>query len=110
MTRAASLPPAQAQASLAPLWQLRDQAISGIATRFITHPWPVSFLLIVDPLVSWLWIGAIIVAIGGLLALWPIPRLARRRRAVTLPVPGAAPAPAPAASAPSPVTAARELV
>jgi cytochrome c-type biogenesis protein CcmF len=110
MTRAASLPPAQAQASLAPLWQLRDQAISGIATRFITHPWPVSFLLIVDPLVSWIWIGAIIVAIGGLLALWPIPRLARRRRAVTLPVPGAAPAPAPAASAPSPVTAARELV
>ncbi|HEV3130087.1 MAG TPA: hypothetical protein VGY32_13975, partial [Solirubrobacteraceae bacterium] len=61
-------------------------------------------------LVSWIWIGAIIVAIGGLLALWPIPRLARRRRAVTLPVPGAAPAPAPAASAPSPVTAARELV
>ena len=61
------------------IWQLRDRAIVGIAARFATHPWPVNFLLIVDPLVSWIWIGALIVAGGGLIALWPFPALARRR-------------------------------
>ena len=29
--------------------------------------------LIVSPLVTWLWVGAIIAALGGLLALWPLP-------------------------------------
>jgi cytochrome c-type biogenesis protein CcmF len=110
MLRASRLPPAQAQASLAPLWQLRDQAISGIATRFVSHPWPVSFLLIVDPLVSWIWIGAIIIALGGLLALWPVPRLARRRGVERVPVPAGAVPGAPAPSTPATVTAARELV
>jgi cytochrome c-type biogenesis protein CcmF len=108
MRTAATLPPAQAQATLAPLWQLRDQAISGIAARFVSHPWPVSFLLIVDPLVTWIWIGAIIIACGGLLALWPIPAPVRRRRTAPLPLP-AAPAGA-ANGAPAPVTPARELV
>jgi cytochrome c-type biogenesis protein CcmF len=78
MERASRLPPAQAQAALAPLWALRDRAIVDIAQRFVTHPWPVDFLLIVDPLVTWIWIGAIIVAAGGVLALWPIPAALRR--------------------------------
>ncbi|MBV8431632.1 MAG: heme lyase CcmF/NrfE family subunit [Solirubrobacterales bacterium] len=92
------LPPAQAQAALAQLWQLRDQAILGIASRYVSHPWPINFLLIVDPLVSWIWIGALIVAFGGLIALWPVPRLAHSR----------ALAPAPARTAPAPVAAVRE--
>jgi len=44
----------------------------------------------------WLWIGAIIAALGGLIALWPVPRRSgtgsrpprlsvRRRRLTTLP-------------------------
>jgi cytochrome c-type biogenesis protein CcmF len=82
-TNAAHLPPAQAQAALAELWQLRDQAIVAIASRYVSHPWPINFLLIVDPLVSWIWIGAIIVALGGLIALWPVPVLARRRVAAS---------------------------
>jgi cytochrome c-type biogenesis protein CcmF len=57
----------------------RARAISGIAQRFVTHPWPVDFLVIVSPLVTWIWLGAIIIAAGGLIALWPVPRLARRR-------------------------------
>jgi hypothetical protein len=32
----------------------------------------------------WLWIGAIIAALGGLIALWPAP-LASRRRALAVP-------------------------
>jgi cytochrome c-type biogenesis protein CcmF len=91
MRRAAALPPAQQQAALAPLWQYRDSAIVGIAERYVTHPWPVEFLLIVDPLVTWIWIGAIIIAAGGLIALWPIPALARRRASVSAPSRAAAP-------------------
>jgi cytochrome c-type biogenesis protein CcmF len=63
----------------------RTRAISGLASRFVTHPWPVNFLLIVSPLVTWLWLGAIIIAAGGLISLWPIPALARRRSAARSP-------------------------
>jgi len=57
----------------------RARAIAGLTSRFVTHPWPVNFLLIVSPMVTWIWVGAIIIAIGGLIALWPIPVIARRR-------------------------------
>jgi cytochrome c-type biogenesis protein CcmF len=79
---------AQAQQQLAPLWQQRDQAITEIAARYVSHPWSVDFLVIVSPLVMWIWLGAIIIAAGGLIALWPIPALARRR----VPVPRERPA------------------
>jgi cytochrome c-type biogenesis protein CcmF len=49
-----------------------------LAQRFINHPWKSTFLLIVSPLVTWLWAGAIIAALGGLLALWPLPPPRRR--------------------------------
>ena len=97
---AARVPAPQAAAAMSYIWQKRDQAILGIAARYVTHPWPINFLLIVDPLVSWIWIGAIIVAGGGLIALSPVPKLARRRATV----PATAPAPAPT------VAPVRELV
>ncbi len=78
----ARLPPAQAQAALAPLWQARDRAIAELTARYATRPWPVTFLLIVSPLVMWLWIGGMIVAAGALIALWPVPALARVRARV----------------------------
>jgi hypothetical protein len=51
----------------------------------------------------WLWIGAIIAALGGLIALWPVPRRSRRGtlsvrrlgRLRTLPATSRAPAPEP---------------
>ena len=61
------------------LWAERDLAVTEIARRFVTHPWPTEFLLIVDPLVTWLWLGALIMGCGGLIALWPVPSFARRR-------------------------------
>ena len=64
------------------LWTERDLAVAEIAHRFVTHPWPSEFLLIVDPLVTWIWLGALIIGIGGLIALWPVPSLARRRASV----------------------------
>jgi cytochrome c-type biogenesis protein CcmF len=59
----------------------RARAIEGLAGRFVTHPWPVEFLMIVSPLVTWIWLGAFIIALGGLIALWPVPVAARRRSA-----------------------------
>jgi len=91
MTKAAKLPPAQAQAAMNTLWEYRDAAVSEIAHRFVTNPWPTEFLLIVAPLVSWIWIGALIIGLGGLIALWPVPSFARRR--AQAPSPARPPAP-----------------
>jgi cytochrome c-type biogenesis protein CcmF len=76
-----SLTPAQAARPQERRWIANGQAlaINGLAHQFVNHPWPVTFLLIVDPLVLWIWIGAAIVVFGGLLALWPIPVLLRSR-------------------------------
>jgi cytochrome c-type biogenesis protein CcmF len=60
-------------------YQYRDAAVIDIASQYKRHPWPVQFLLIIDPMVSWLWFGAIIMAFGGFIALWPMPFAARRR-------------------------------
>jgi cytochrome c-type biogenesis protein CcmF len=79
MPKVAKLPPSQQQAALAPLWQVRDRAIAELVSRYVNHPWPATFLLIVSPLVTWLWIGGIIVAVGALIALWPASSLARVR-------------------------------
>jgi cytochrome c-type biogenesis protein CcmF len=67
---ASGMPAAQARAALGQLWQLRDQAIAEITARYVTHPWPVNFLLIVDPLVTWIWVGAIIIATARSGRLW----------------------------------------
>jgi cytochrome c-type biogenesis protein CcmF len=78
LNQALTEPPAQRAKSLNTLFQLRDIAIQGITQRFVEHPWAASFRFIVSPLVTWLWFGAIIAAIGGLIALWPMPRRAPR--------------------------------
>jgi cytochrome c-type biogenesis protein CcmF len=83
MARVGGLPVAQAQQALAPLWAARDRAIAGLTARFVSRPWPVNFLLIVSPLVTWIWLGAMIIAGGGLIALWPVPAFARRRATAT---------------------------
>jgi cytochrome c-type biogenesis protein CcmF len=97
---------AQALSRLAPVWQERDAAISGLAARYVSHPWAINFLLIVSPLVTWIWLGAMIIAIGGLIALWPARPLAGRRSR-----PRVDPAASPAALSPPPASAReRELV
>ncbi len=77
-----SLTPAQARnpATVRGIEVYRAEAISGLASRFVTHPWPVNFLFIVSPLVMWMWIGAIIIVTGALIALWPVPSAVRLRR------------------------------
>jgi len=93
MQAAASLPPAQARAQITNLFTARDAAIGALAERWVKHPWPSEFLLIISPLVTWIWLGAMIIAIGGVIALWP-PRAFPRRRAARVAGTTGPPAPA----------------
>jgi cytochrome c-type biogenesis protein CcmF len=80
LAQAERLPPAQQAKALNYLYGLRDIAIRELTQRFVNHPWSAQFLLIVSPLVTWLWLGAILAAFGGLIALWPMPVRNRPRR------------------------------
>ncbi len=68
---ARSLPAAQRDVALA-------QALDGLTRSYAAGPPPATFRLIASPLVSWIWIGALIVFAGGLVAIWPSPRRAPR--------------------------------
>jgi cytochrome c-type biogenesis protein CcmF len=81
INNALRLPPAAQSRALSFIYGERDVAIEELVSQFVTHPWASTFLVIVSPLVTWLWLGAIIAALGGLIALWPLPPAGRRRRA-----------------------------
>jgi cytochrome c-type biogenesis protein CcmF len=61
-------------------FQLRNAVVENLARQWVRHPWAADFRLIVSPMVSWIWIGGIVVFLGGLIALWPVPE-GRRSRA-----------------------------
>ena len=52
-------------------------AAPGSSRATATTPPPATFRLLVSPLVTWIWLGALIVFAGGLIALWPAPARAR---------------------------------
>ena len=55
------------------------RSLGGLVQRYADREYPAQFRLISSPLVSFIWIGALIVFGGGLIALWPAPDAARRR-------------------------------
>src|SRR5215217_1218180 len=55
------------------------QALAGLTRSYANDPPPATFRLIVSPMVTWIWLGAILAFLGGLIALWPPPRGARSR-------------------------------
>jgi len=61
------------------LGYLQGLAVRTIEKRYLTHTPPADFRVNVNPLVSWIWIGGGIAAIGGLVAIWPAPEARRRR-------------------------------
>ncbi|MDX6668565.1 MAG: cytochrome c-type biosis protein CcmF, partial [Solirubrobacteraceae bacterium] len=67
---------------------LQGFIVAALAQRYQNRPPPATFRLIVSPLVSWIWLGALIAIGGALIALWPATALARRRATA----PAAAPA------------------
>ena len=54
------------------------QALTGLTRSYADDPPPATFRILVSPLVTWIWVGALIVFAGGLIALWPSARGAQR--------------------------------
>jgi cytochrome c-type biogenesis protein CcmF len=80
LMRAASVDPSLAPRALATIAAVQAEAIDRIARSYLTDGTPATFRLIVDPLVTWMWIGGLIALAGALIALWP--SRGRRRGAV----------------------------
>ena len=53
-------------------------AILALAQHYVQDPPPATFRVIVNPLVGWIWIGALIALAGAVMAGWPA--LESRRR------------------------------
>jgi cytochrome c-type biogenesis protein CcmF len=53
-------------------------AIIALANRYAQTPPPANFRVIVNPLVSWIWIGALIALAGAVIAGWPAMEARRR--------------------------------
>jgi cytochrome c-type biogenesis protein CcmF len=49
-------------------------ALRGLTNGYTQSPPPARFRLEVNPMVSWIWIGGLIVLLGGFIAGWPPPR------------------------------------
>jgi cytochrome c-type biogenesis protein CcmF len=76
MMRAAAADPSLRPVALARIAELQSLAIDRIARSYLDERSPATFKVIVDPLVTWMWIGGLIALMGALIALWP----ARSRR------------------------------
>ena len=63
-------PALQAQA-LKQITELQSLAAENVARSFLTSDAPSTFKVIVNPLVTWMWIGGLIALAGALIALWP---------------------------------------
>src|SRR3954470_11272865 len=54
-------------------------AVRRITDNYATSAPPATFRLIVSPMVTWIWLGGLLVFLGGLICIWPTPDLAHRR-------------------------------
>jgi cytochrome c-type biogenesis protein CcmF len=59
--------------------EVQALAIAGLTQAYLKAAPPVTFRVIVDPMVTWIWLGGLIVLGGALIALWPSALAARRR-------------------------------
>ena len=80
LMRAASVDPSLTPRALATIAAVQGAAIDRIARSYLSDRTPATFRVIVDPLVTWMWIGGLIALAGALIALWPA--RGRRRGAV----------------------------
>jgi cytochrome c-type biogenesis protein CcmF len=54
-------------------------AIGALVRKYAQSPPPAQFRILDSPLVSWVWLGGVLVFAGGLITLWPAGDRARRR-------------------------------
>ena len=55
------------------------EALTGLTRSYANDPPPATFRVLASPMVTWIWLGALVVFLGGLIALWPSPRAVGRR-------------------------------
>ncbi len=68
---AASQNPKLEATALAQINKLKALSAEKIARNYTKEGLPVTFKVIVNPLVTWIWIGGLIALAGALIALWP---------------------------------------
>jgi cytochrome c-type biogenesis protein CcmF len=68
-------------AALAKIEELQLETAKQIAAGYVSEAAPATFRVIVNPLVTWMWIGGLIALAGAAIGLWPARRPARRAAA-----------------------------
>jgi cytochrome c-type biogenesis protein CcmF len=53
--------------------------VAALSKRYVDKAPPATFRLIVSPMVSWIWLGGLVLLAGALIMLWPSALAARRR-------------------------------
>ena len=77
LMRAAAVNPSLQPLALEQIGRLQAATAEQLAGSYLTDRAPGTFRVIVDPLVTWIWIGGLIALIGAGIAIWPA-RRARR--------------------------------
>jgi cytochrome c-type biogenesis protein CcmF len=71
MMRSAAANPGLRATALEQIAKLQSLAANRIANTFLGNTAAATFKVIVNPLVTWIWIGGLIALAGALIALWP---------------------------------------
>jgi cytochrome c-type biogenesis protein CcmF len=71
LMRAAAANPALQSRALGQISRLQGLAAENVATSYLADSAPATFKVIVNPLVTWMWIGGLIALAGALIAIWP---------------------------------------
>jgi cytochrome c-type biogenesis protein CcmF len=77
LMRAAAAEPSLRPVALAQIESLQAATAERLARSYLVDRGAATFRVIVDPLVTWIWIGGLIALTGALIAIWPV-RRARR--------------------------------
>ena len=77
MMRAAATNPSLRPAALAQIERLQVATAQQIAKSYVAENRSATFRVIVNPLVTWMWIGGLIALAGALIGLWPSRRSRR---------------------------------
>ncbi|HEX6688080.1 MAG TPA: heme lyase CcmF/NrfE family subunit [Solirubrobacterales bacterium] len=80
LMQAAAANPRLRPVALAQIDSLQAATADRLAKSYLADDATATFRVIVDPLVTWIWIGGLIALVGALIAIWPA-RGARRRPA-----------------------------
>ncbi|HEX2095956.1 MAG TPA: heme lyase CcmF/NrfE family subunit [Solirubrobacterales bacterium] len=77
LMRTAAAEPRLLPTALSQIEALQAAAAERLARGYLREDVPATFRVIVDPLVTWIWVGGLIALTGALIAVWPA-RRARR--------------------------------